>query len=185
MADGVVYSCYLFWNLIFKIVRVLYFYGPVFSYSSIFGATLKKNIKQPLGIPKRSFLGGRGAQPHSIAFGAVFCWIRSTYPHCAFPNVSSKCLRQGMHIYIGCIYLNFLYFWSRGSSHIDCICFTFLHCVFLNVSSKNLCGRLRSHIECTCLIFLYCVFSNVASNCLPESMQSHTGCICLFFHCAF
>ena len=146
---------------------------------------IKKNIKQPLGIPKRSFLGGRGAQPHSIAFGAVFCWIRSTYPHCAFPNVSSKCLRQGMHIYIGCIYFNFLYFWSGGCSHIDCICFTFFHCVFLNVSSKNLCGRLRSHIECTYLIFLYCVFSNVASNCLHERMHNRTGCTCLFFlHCA-
>ena len=71
-------------------------------------------------------------------------------------------------------------------SHIGCICSTFLHCAFSNVSSNNLPERMRIHTGCICLTFLHCVFSNVFSKCLPEKRQNYTGCICLaFLHCVF
>ena len=45
---------------------------------------------------------------------------------------------------------------------------------------------MQNHIGCICSTFPHCVFSNVSSNCLPERMQSHIGCICsTFLHCAF
>ena len=98
-------------------------------------------------------------------------------------------------------------------SHIGCICLTFLHCAFSDVSSNCLhcmrgCKltsvayvwsfstvltnvslnwlpvRMQSHIGYIYLTFLCCVSSNVFSNCLPGRMQSHIGCICLIFpHC--
>ena len=65
-------------------------------------------------------------------------------------------------------------------------CFTFLHCAFLNVSSKRLHKSRHNHTGCICLIFLRCVFSNASSNCLDQSRHNHTGCICLtFLHCGF
>ena len=71
-------------------------------------------------------------------------------------------------------------------SHIDCICLTFLHCVFLNVSLNCLHEMMHSHIGCICLTFLHCVFSNVFSKRVHEQMQSHTGYICLtFLHYVF
>ena len=51
-------------------------------------------------------------------------------------------------------------------SHTGCICWTFLRCVFLNVSSNGLPERMHSHIGCICFTFLHCAFSNVSSNCL-------------------
>ena len=69
-------------------------------------------------------------------------------------------------------------------NHIGCICSTFLHCAFLNVSSNRLHQKMQSHIGCICLTFLHCVFSNVSSNCLHQKMHSHIGCICLILgHC--
>ena len=56
------------------------------------------------------------------------------------------------------------------------LCLTFLHCVFPNVSSNGLSGRMQSHIDYVCLTFLHCAFSNVSSICLPEGMHTHTGC---------
>ena len=66
---------------------------------------------------------------------------------------------------------------ERMNSHIGCICLTFLHCAFSNVSSNRLHQRMHSHIGCICLTFLQCAFSNVPSNCLPGRMQSHIGYI--------
>ena len=44
----------------------------------------------------------------------------------------------------------------------------------------------HSHIGCICVTFLHCAFSNVSSNCLLEKMPCRTGCICLIFlHDAF
>ena len=57
--------------------------------------------------------------------------------------------------------------------------FTFLHCVFSNVSSNRLPEQKQSHIGCICLTFLHCAFSNVFSNRLPEKRHNHNGCICL------
>ena len=71
-------------------------------------------------------------------------------------------------------------------NHTGCICLTFLHCAFSNVSSKRLAERMHNHTGCICLIFLHCAFSNVSSKGLHERMHNHTGCICLtFLHCAF
>ena len=52
-------------------------------------------------------------------------------------------------------------------SHIDCICWTFLHCVFLNVFSNCLLEKRHSRIGCICLTFLHCASLNVSSNRLP------------------
>ena len=91
-----------------------------------------------------------------------------TFLHCAFSNVSSKCLPEWMHSHTGCIYL------------------AFLHCAFSNGSSNRLPEKMRTHTGCICLTFLHCAFSNDSSNRLPEKMQNHIGCICLtFLHCAF
>ena len=59
--------------------------------------------------------------------------------------------------------------------------FTFLHCVFSNVSSNRLPEKRRSHIGYICLTFLHCAFSNVSSNGLHEKRHSRIGCICLTF----
>ena len=104
----------------------------------------------------------------------------------------SNCLHQRMQSYIGCICLSFLHcvfpnlssvhLQKRMHSHIGCICLTSLHCEFSNVLSNYMLVRMHSHIGCICLIFLRRVFSNVSSNGLPERMHNHTGCICLTFH---
>ena len=46
-------------------------------------------------------------------------------------------------------------------NHIGCICSTFLHCAFSNVSSNGMSERRHSCIGCICLIFLlhYLYFS--------------------------
>ena len=66
-------------------------------------------------------------------------------------------------------------------NHTGCICLTFLHCVFLNVSSNYVHKRMQNHTGNICWIFLHCVLSNVSSKHLDQSMHSHTGCICLTF----
>ena len=40
-----------------------------------------------------------------------------------------------------------------------CICLTFLHCAFSNVSLNPLPQRMHSRIGCICFAFLHCVFS--------------------------
>ena len=71
-------------------------------------------------------------------------------------------------------------------NHIGCICLTFLHCVFSNVSSKRLHNMMHSHIGCICLTFLHCAFSNVSSNGLHGKMHSHIGCIYVIsWHCQY
>ena len=71
-------------------------------------------------------------------------------------------------------------------SHTGCISWTFLECVFSNVSLNGLPEKRHSHIGCICLTFLHCGFSNEFSNGLPVRMQSRIGCMCItFLHCAF
>ena len=75
---------------------------------------------------------------------------------------------------------------KKMQSHMCCICLTFLHCVFSDVSSKNLGQSRQSHIGCIYLTFRHCAFSNVVSNCLPEKRHSRIGYICsTFLHCGF
>ena len=98
-----------------------------------------------------------------------------------------------MHNHTGCICLSFLHcaFSNVSSSclpemmqnHTGCICLTFLHCVFSNVSSKNLNQSMHNHTGCICLSFLHCVFSNASSNRLRYMMHTHSSCICLIFLC--
>ena len=149
----------------------------------------------------------------TVAFVFLLCL---TFLHCAFSNVSSnshwlylfyfspqcvfKCVlkwpaRDDLKLH----WLHLIDFsplcvfrWSlnclpmKMQSHIDCMCLTFLHCVFSNVSSNRLPVRMQSHIGSMCLTFLRCVFSNVFSSGLHARMQSHIGCICLtFLHCVF
>ena len=45
---------------------------------------------------------------------------------------------------------------EKRQSHISCICLTFLHCAFSNVSANGLDGKRYSHIGCICLTFLLC-----------------------------
>ena len=54
-------------------------------------------------------------------------------------------------------------------SHIGCICSTFPHCAFSNVSSNCFHERMQSRIGCICLTLLHCEFSNVSSNRLHET----------------
>ena len=69
-------------------------------------------------------------------------------------------------------------------SRIDCICLTFLHCVFSHVSSNRLSDRMQCHTGNICMIFFLCVFSNVSLICLPEGMHFHIRYICMtFLHC--
>ena len=72
--------------------------------------------------------------------------------HSACSNASSKRLHKKLH------------------NHIDCICLTYLHCVFANVSSYV---GMQSHNGCNYLTSLFCAFSNVSSNCLPENRHIH------------
>ena len=69
----------------------------------------------------------------------------------------------------------------RMHSHIGCICLTFLHCVFSNVSSEHLPGRMHNHIVCIYLAFRHCVFSNVHLNGSFEMKHNCTGCNCSTF----
>ena len=74
----------------------------------------------------------------------------------------------------------------KAGVKLHCFYFTFLHCVFSNVSSNCLSEKMYSHIGCIYLTFLLCEFSNVPAKNLDQSMQSHIGYICLtFLHCAF
>ena len=58
-------------------------------------------------------------------------------------------------------------------SHIGCICLTFLHCAFSNVSSNGLNEKMHSHIGYICLIWWHCqLFSSGLSH-LNPSNQSH------------
>ena len=66
-------------------------------------------------------------------------------------------------------------------SRIGCICLTFLHCGFSNVSSNCLHQRMHSDTGCICLTFLHCVFSNVSSNRLHKRIHSRIGCIFFIF----
>ena len=71
---------------------------------------------------------------------------------------------------------------KAGSLELACqrgyICWTFLHFLFLNVSSSSLPDKIQKRTGCTCLTFLHPGFSNVFSKCLSKIMQSHIGCIC-------
>ena len=94
-----------------------------------------------------------------------------------------------MHNYTGCICCTFLHrvFSNVSSSHVPkrmhshtgCICLTFLHCVLSNVHPKRLPKKMRSCIGCIYLAFLQCAYLNVSSNRLLYMLQSYTGCICL------
>ena len=64
-------------------------------------------------------------------------------------------------------------------SHIGCICLTFLHCVFSNVSSNCLLERMQNHTGCICWTFHHCAPSNVSSNGLFEKLHNYIGCICV------
>ena len=71
-------------------------------------------------------------------------------------------------------------------NYTGCMCLTFLHCVFLNVTSNCLPDRKQSHTDYICLTFLRCVFSCAASKRLGQNMHNHIGCICLAsLHCVF
>ena len=107
-----------------------------------------------------------------------------------------SCYPVKMQSYIGCICFTFLRcVFSNVSSnrlpqnrqnHIPCICLTFLQCVFSNVSAKRLTEKMQRYIGCICFTFLCGVLSNVSSTGLPVKMQSHIGCICLvFLRCVF
>ena len=66
------------------------------------------------------------------------------------------------------------YFDLRKGNHTGCIyqirCIRSIYCVFSNVSSNDLPGRMHSHNGHICLTFLHCVFSSASANCLPRRM---------------
>ena len=66
-------------------------------------------------------------------------------------------------------------------NHTDCICLTFLHCVFSNVSSNGPPERMHNHTGCICLTFPHCVFLNVSSILWHRKLHSYIGCIWLTF----
>ena len=63
-------------------------------------------------------------------------------------------------------------------SCIGCICSIFLHCVFSNVSLKQMHEGMHNHTGCICLTFLHCVFLNESLDIPLEKRHIHTGCIC-------
>ena len=71
--------------------------------------------------------------------GCICC----TFFHCVFSNVPSNCLPERMY--------NHMLHWL-----------TFLHCEFSNVLSNALPEQMQSHIGCICRTFLHCVFLNVS-----------------------
>ena len=118
----------------------------------------------------------RGCKVALVAFVSLFSIVGSQMS----PQIA--CLR-------GCIValVAFFYFphWVLKCllelhSRIGCICLTFLHCGFSNVSSNCLHQRMHSDTGCICLTFLHCVFSNVSSNRLHKRIHSRIGCIFLF-----
>ena len=66
-------------------------------------------------------------------------------------------------------------------SHIGCICMTFLHCGFWNVSSKRLPEKEAKSHWLHLFNFFHCAFLNVTPNLLPQKRHSHIGYICLTF----
>ena len=86
-------------------------------------------------------------------FPTTNCWhlgcICLIFLHCAFSNVSSKCLDQRMHS----------------------------HCGFLNVSSKRLHKKMHNHTCCICLAFLHCGFSNVSSHLFKNFKSPSAFCL--------
>ena len=120
-----------------------------------------------------------------------------SFPHCALSNAFSNCLHERMHNCTACLQMCpqmacirgciitlvswpgficstfnvcFQMFPLRMLSHTGCICLTFLHCAFSNVSLNCLHKRMRNYTDSICLTFLHCVFSNVSSSCLPLRM---------------
>ena len=69
-------------------------------------------------------------------------------------------------------------------SYIGCICLTWLHCVFSNVSSKYLDQRRYNQIVCIGFAFLHCAFSCASSGFLFDTMHTCTGYLS-FAHCSF
>ena len=115
-------------------------------------------------------------------------------PLCVFKCfLKSPTRDERMHNHIGCICLTFLHrvFWNvslngmpeKMHSCIGRTCVVFLCCVFSNGPLNSLLQKMHSNIGHICLTFLQCVFSNVSSKLPPKRMQSHTGCICLTFLC--
>ena len=83
-------------------------------------------------------LGSAQANSHWLHF--------FTYIHCAFSNMSSNCLPENRHIHI----------WMHS--------FGFFQRVFLNGCSQHLHKKMRCRNDCICFTFLHCAFSNVSSN---------------------
>ena len=69
-----------------------------------------------------------------------------TYLHCTFSIMSSNCLPENRHIHI----------WMHS--------FGFFQRVFLNGCSQHLHKKMRCRNDCICFTFLHCAFSNVSSN---------------------
>ena len=66
-------------------------------------------------------------------------------------------------------------------NHTGCICLSFLHHGFSNVSSNCWDQYIQNHKGCIFLSFPHRAFSYVFSNCLDKRMHSRIGCICLSF----
>ena len=73
-------------------------------------------------------------------------YICLTYLHCTFSIMSSNCLPENRHIHI----------WMHS--------FGFFQRVFLNGCSQHLHKKMRCRNDCICFTFLHCAFSNVSSN---------------------
>ena len=54
---------------------------------------------------------------------------------------------------------------------IVCICLTFLHCGFSNVSSKHMQETIKRHIDCIYLTFLHCQHNTVSFRGSPPHQQ--------------
>ena len=83
---------------------------------------------------------------------------------CVFANVSSNHMPKRMHSHISCLrkwIFTFVWFFSY-----------FLQFAFSNASSNHLLKRMHSHIGCICLTFLHCEFLNVSSKHLPKKIEN-------------
>ena len=121
---------------------------------------------------------------HSI-FWNELSWARLAYV-CLTAiklNKFQYVIKSQINAFLHCVFLNVSSDVLPGKMHIriGCICLVLLHCVFSNVSSNCLLEQMHNHRDCICLVLLQCVFSSVFSNKLPEKLQNYTGYICLIF----
>ena len=92
-------------------------------------------------------------------------------PFNKFSNTFRNCLQKKMKkIHFVGLFCT-LYFPMACIVTLVAFVLAFIHCVFSNVSSNGVLGRMHNHIGYICSTFLHCVFSNAYSNLLLRGLE--------------